>query len=148
MIKLLYKPVDLIAGMVGGLLAGLIFKRVWKLIGRGDAPKPTDERRGWGEILLAATLQGGIFALVKAAVDRGAAEGTRRLTGIWPGDEGQQPDEPVRPSPRPHPGLLRSPATSAASSVALGCLLPAVPRLNLPARRRGRAGDEDREDEP
>ena len=32
MIKLLYKPVDLIAGMAGGLLAGLIFKRVWKLI--------------------------------------------------------------------------------------------------------------------
>ena len=27
MIKLLYKPVDLIAGLVGGLLAGLIFKR-------------------------------------------------------------------------------------------------------------------------
>ncbi len=94
-IKLLYKQVDLIAGMVGGLLAGLIFKRVWKLIGREDAPKPTDERQGWGEILLAAMLKGAIFALVKAAVDRGAAEGTRRLTGIWPGDEGQQPDEPV-----------------------------------------------------
>ena len=93
MIKLLFKSVDLIASMVGGLLAGLIFKRVWKLIGRGDAPKPTDKRRAWGEILLAATLQGAIFALVKAAADRGAAEGTRRLTGIWPGDEGQQPDE-------------------------------------------------------
>jgi hypothetical protein len=35
MIKLLYKPVDLIASMVGGLLAGLIFRRVWKLIGQG-----------------------------------------------------------------------------------------------------------------
>jgi Protein of unknown function (DUF4235) len=94
-IKLLFKPVDQIAGMVGGLLAGLIFKRVWTLIGRGGAPKPTDERRGWGEILLAAVLQGAIFALVKAAVDRGAAEGMQRLTGIWPGDEGQQPDESV-----------------------------------------------------
>ena len=73
---------------------GLIFKRVWKVIGRGDdAPKPTDERPGWGEILLAATLQGAIFAVVKAAVDRGAAEATRTLTGIWPGDEGQQPDK-------------------------------------------------------
>lgn len=95
MIKLLFKPVDLIAGMVGGLLAGLIFKRVWKLIGRGDAPKPTDERRGWGEILLAVVLQGAIFALVKAAVDRGAAEATRGLTGTWPSDEGPQPDEPI-----------------------------------------------------
>ena len=93
MTKLLYKPVDLIGGMAGGLLAGLIFKRVWKLTGRGDAPEPTDERRGSGEILLAAILQAAIFALVKAAVDRGAAEGTRRLAGTWPGDEGQQPDE-------------------------------------------------------
>jgi Protein of unknown function (DUF4235) len=45
--------------------------------------------------LLAATLRGAIFALVKAAVDRGAAEGTRRLTGIWSGDEGEQPEEPA-----------------------------------------------------
>ena len=91
MIKLLYKPVDLIAGMLSGLLAHLIFKTVWKIIGRGDdAPKPTDEQQGWGEILLAATLQGAIFAVVKAAFDRGAAEATLKLTGIWPGDEGQQ----------------------------------------------------------
>jgi hypothetical protein len=40
MIKLLYKPVDLIAGMIGGLLAGLIFKQAWKLTGRGNAPGP------------------------------------------------------------------------------------------------------------
>ena len=93
MFKLLYKPVDLIVGMIGGLVAGLIFKRVWKLTGRGDAPKATDARRGWGEILLAATLQGAIFAVVRAAADRGAAEGTRRLTGIWPGDEGEEPEE-------------------------------------------------------
>ena len=37
-------------------------------------------------------MQGAIFALVKAAVDRGAAKGTRRLTGTWPGDEGQVPN--------------------------------------------------------
>ena len=29
----------------------------------------------------------------KAALDRGAAEATRRLTGIWPEDEGQQSDK-------------------------------------------------------
>jgi hypothetical protein len=94
MIKLLYKLVNLGASMLGGLLAGLIFKRVWKIIGRGDyAPKPTDERPGWGEILLAATLQGAIFAVVKAAVDRGAAEATHRLIRTWPDDEGQQSDK-------------------------------------------------------
>jgi hypothetical protein len=46
-------------------------------------------------ILLAAGLHGMIFALVKAAIDRGIAEGTRKLTGTWPGDEGQQPGKPT-----------------------------------------------------
>jgi hypothetical protein len=41
--------------------------------------------------LLAATLQGAIFAVVKAAVAHGAADGTGRLTGIWASDEGEQP---------------------------------------------------------
>jgi len=96
MIKLLYKPVNLIASMLSGLLAHLIFKTVWKIIGRGDdAPKPSDEQQGWGEILLAATLQGAIFAVVKAAFDRGAAEATLKLTGTWPGDEGQQSHKPA-----------------------------------------------------
>jgi len=102
MIKLLYKALDLIADLLGGMiadlfggvLAGLIFRRVWKIIGRGyDAPKPTDARQSWGEILLAAGLQGTIFALVKATVDRGVAERIRKHLGIWPSGEGQQPDK-------------------------------------------------------
>jgi hypothetical protein len=28
--------------------------------------------------------------VVKAAVDRGAAEGTRKLTGFWPGENGER----------------------------------------------------------
>ncbi len=90
MIKLLYKPVSMLVSVLGGILAGAIFKKVWKITaGEDDAPKATDARRGWREVLLAATLQGAIFAAVKAALDRGAAEGTRQLTGVWPGDEGQ-----------------------------------------------------------
>ncbi len=90
MIKPLYKPVSMLVSVLGGILAGAIFKKAWKIIGReDDAPKPTDARRGSREVLLAAALQGAIFAVVKAAVDRGAAAGTRKLTGVWPGDESQ-----------------------------------------------------------
>ena len=94
--KLSYRAADLVADMIGGVFAGMVFKRVWSIIEQGqDAPKPTDEQRGWTEILLAAGLQGAIFALVKAGIDRGTAQGTRKLTGIWPGDEGQQPGKPA-----------------------------------------------------
>jgi len=90
-IKLLYKPVGMVVGVFSGMLAGAIFKKTWQLAADEDeAPKATDARRGWREILLAAALQGAIFAVVKAAVDRAAAEGTRKLTGWWPGD-GAQP---------------------------------------------------------
>jgi len=98
MIKLLYKPVSALVSVLGGILAGAIFKKIWKIVGReDDAPKATDARRGWREVLLAATLQGAIFAVVKAVVDRGAAVGTRKLTGIWPGDEGQQSTQEAQP---------------------------------------------------
>jgi hypothetical protein len=83
--KIAYKPVGLLLGIAGGALAGLVFREVWKLAsGDDDAPNATDEERGWGEILAAAALQGAIFALVKAAVDRGGASGVRKLTGQWP----------------------------------------------------------------
>jgi Protein of unknown function (DUF4235) len=91
MIKLLYRPVSILVSVLGGVLAGAIFKKIWKIAAREDeAPQATDAQRGWREVLLAAGVQGAIFAVVKAAVDRGAAEGTRKLTGVWPGEEGQQ----------------------------------------------------------
>ena len=83
--KVAYRPVGLLLGMGAGLLAGAVFQRVWRMAaGEGDAPDPTDEERGWGEILAAAALQGAIFAVVRAAVDRGGAVGVRRMTGHWP----------------------------------------------------------------
>jgi hypothetical protein len=90
MTKLWYKPVSILVSMLGGVLVGAIFKRIWKIAAREDeAPKATDAQRGWREVLLAAGVQGAIFAVVKAAVDRAAAEGTRKLTGVWPGEDGQ-----------------------------------------------------------
>lgn len=84
--KLAYKPVGILAGVAAGAIAGAVFKQVWKLTaGDDDAPNATDEDRGWTEILFAAALQGAIFAVVKAAVDRGGATGVRKVTGSWPG---------------------------------------------------------------
>ncbi|MEV5508733.1 DUF4235 domain-containing protein [Streptomyces orinoci] len=84
--KIAYKPIGLTLGALSGVLAGGLFKQVWKMLGHEeDAPGATDQERTWSEVLLAATLQGAIFAGVKAAVDRAGAVATRRLTGTWPG---------------------------------------------------------------
>ncbi|WP_030208755.1 DUF4235 domain-containing protein [Streptomyces sp. NRRL S-87] len=84
--KIAYRPVGLALGAISGLVAGAAFKQAWKVMGHDDdAPDATDEDRSLQEVLLAAALQGAIFAAVKAAVDRAGAAAYRRLTGTWPG---------------------------------------------------------------
>jgi hypothetical protein len=84
--KIAYKPFGLALGAGSGLLAGVLFRQAWKALGHDqDAPEAKDEHRTWQEVLLAAALQGAIFATVKAAVDRAGAIATRRFTGTWPG---------------------------------------------------------------
>ncbi|MFJ4840485.1 DUF4235 domain-containing protein [Streptomyces sp. NPDC088746] len=84
--KIAYKPVGLALGAASGMIASAAFKQTWKIVeGEGDAPDATDEDRPWQQILLAAAIQGVIFSVVKATVDRSGAVVTRRLTGVWPG---------------------------------------------------------------
>ena len=85
--KLMYKALGIVVSLLASMLAGVIFKKVWKFTpGSDEAPEATDERRGWGEILLAAALQGVIFALIKAVFERATAEGVRQVTGDWPAE--------------------------------------------------------------
>ncbi|MFC4533513.1 DUF4235 domain-containing protein [Sphaerisporangium dianthi] len=84
--KLAYRSVGALSGMAGGFLSSLIFKQVWKLMaGKDDAPQATSKEYGWGEVLIAAAVQGAIFGLVKAAIDRASAETVQSATGEWPG---------------------------------------------------------------
>lgn len=84
--KVAYKPVSIVLGAVAGAVSGVIFRQLWKrLAGYEDAPVATDEDRALAEVLVGAALQGAIFALVKASIDRAGASGFRRLTGYWPG---------------------------------------------------------------
>ena len=85
--KLAYRPVGLVTSLVAGAIASAVFKQVWKRVSeKEDAPDAMQSEYGIGQILLAAVLQGAIFAAVKALIDRGGARGFQRLTGSWPGD--------------------------------------------------------------
>jgi uncharacterized protein DUF4235 len=84
--KIAYRLLSLGLSVVSGVLAGALFKGLWKLVAREeDAPQASDPERSWKEVLPAAALQGAIFATVKAAVERGATQGGRKLTGSKPG---------------------------------------------------------------
>jgi hypothetical protein len=87
--KILYRPVGIGSSVVAGLVAGQVFKQVWKHAAPGDqddAPKALESEYTWNQVLIAAAIQGAIFAIVKAAVSRGGARAFERWTGEWPGD--------------------------------------------------------------
>jgi len=79
--EIAYKPVGWALGAASGMAAGALFRQVWKVVAHGDeAPDATDEDRTWREILVASALQGALFAVVKATVDRGGAIAVRRVS--------------------------------------------------------------------
>ncbi|MFD3514659.1 DUF4235 domain-containing protein [Streptomyces sp. NPDC058657] len=83
--KVLYKPLGMIFGLAGGMLAGAAFRKTWKVVtGEDDAPDGLDRDRRWREILPAVALEGAIFAVVRTTVERSGATVVRRLTGYWP----------------------------------------------------------------
>lgn len=86
--KLAYRPVGMASGMIGGLVASAVFKQVWRRApGPDEAPNPLESEYTFREILVAAAIQGAIFGVVKAAIDRGSARAFQRWTGEWPGDD-------------------------------------------------------------
>lgn len=86
--KILYRPFGLVSSMVGGLLAGQLFKQVYKRVSRADhdeSPGPLVAEYPVKELLVASLIQGAIYAAVKALIDRGGARAFQRWTGEWPG---------------------------------------------------------------
>ena len=85
--KIAYRPIGLIGGILAGTLSGIVFKQVWKAIANeDDAPGALQSEYPMREVVLAAALQGAIFAATKAAIERAGARGFTQLTGAWPGD--------------------------------------------------------------
>lgn len=85
--KKLYRPFGVLLGIIAGRLGGSLFTRVWKLVAhQDDPPKAMESEYGWRELLIAATIEGAIYGLVKAVVARGGAKAFERATGSWPGD--------------------------------------------------------------
>ncbi|PZR52172.1 hypothetical protein DNL40_13300 [Xylanimonas oleitrophica] len=86
--KILYRPFGLVSSMVGGLVAGAVFRQVYKRVVPGhrtQAPKPLESEYSMREVLLGSLLQGAVFSVVKALIDRGGARVFQRMTGEWPG---------------------------------------------------------------
>jgi len=87
MAKALYTPISIVFSVLGAVVAGTVFKQIWKRISNEEeAPKALESEYSWREVLPAAAAQGLVFGAVKAMIQRGGAKGFERVTGVWPGD--------------------------------------------------------------
>lgn len=93
MARILFVPFSIGAGLLAGLIGRRLFTFVWGRIDEEEAPEPSHLRTSWTKVLSAAALEGSIFAITRAATDRGARQAFFRLTGTWPGEEEPEPEQ-------------------------------------------------------
>ena len=88
--KALYTPLSITTSVAGALLAGAVFGEIWKRFGDDQPPPdPKDLNRSARATLAAAGVQGLVFGLVRAAVDRVGARSYQAVTN----------EPPIPPSP-------------------------------------------------
>ena len=91
--KLLYKPIGIVLGIVAGLVGKRLFDFAWTKLDDEEPPEPTTKEAPWAKVITAAALQGVIFRTVRVVVDRYGAQGWYYLTGSWPGERRPDPDK-------------------------------------------------------
>jgi hypothetical protein len=89
---LIYKPFAIALGLLAGFVGRRLFAQVWGVIDDREPPRPDTRRATWGKVLVAAALEGLIFRLIRAAVERAGVAGFHSLTGTWPGEEEPEPE--------------------------------------------------------
>ena len=68
--KILYKPFEIIAGLIGARIAKSVFSALWARIDHDAPPKPTTQETSFPKVVGAAALQAATTAGIGAAVDR------------------------------------------------------------------------------
>lgn len=86
MARILVAPIGIVAGLIAGLISKKLFDFIWGRISDEEAPEPDQRELSLPLLATALALQGGIFRLTKGMVDRGTRVGFQRLTGAWPGE--------------------------------------------------------------
>jgi hypothetical protein len=84
LLRLLYKPLAIVSGLIAASIGKKVFSGVWSKI--DDEPPPTPGRGDGsvGKVVAAQALQAGVMAGTAAAVDRAFANFFHHLIGIWP----------------------------------------------------------------
>lgn len=89
--KVLFLPLSLVSGIVGGLIGKKAFERIWAMIDEEEPPGQEHRDVRWWKLVAALALQGAVFAIARGIVDRGARRAFFTVTGSWPGEKKPEP---------------------------------------------------------
>ena len=90
--KLLFTPISIAGGLIGGQIGKKIFDQIWGIFDDEEPPDSKHLEISWGKLIVAAAVQGAIFRAVKEAADHGTRRAFMNLTGTWPGEERPEPE--------------------------------------------------------
>jgi hypothetical protein len=91
-LKFVFLPLSILGGLLAGLIGKKIFEQVWGLIDDQEPPEAKHRQVQYVKLAGALLLEGAIFRLIRGFFDHGARRGFQRLTGSWPGEEAPEPE--------------------------------------------------------
>jgi hypothetical protein len=91
-VKFLFLPVSILGGLLAGLIGKKIFEQIWGLIDDQEPPDAEHREVNYVKLAAALLLEGAIFRVIRGFFDHGARQGFRRMTGSWPGEEAPEPE--------------------------------------------------------
>ncbi len=87
LIRLLFRPVSILSGVMAGLLARRSFALIWRLVDDKRPPQSDQRAVSVPKLALALALEGAVFRAVKGLADHVSRQRFAAFTGRWPGDE-------------------------------------------------------------
>jgi hypothetical protein len=85
--KVAFLPVSIGGGLLAGLIGKRLFGLIWDVIDDQEPPQSEHRDIHLGKLILALAIEGALLSLLKGFVDHSARHVFARLTGSWPGDE-------------------------------------------------------------
>lgn len=92
MAKLLFIPLSVTGGLIGGFLGKKLFEQVWGMIDAEEPPGREHRDVPWWKVIVALAVEGATFRVARGVVDRGSRLAFYRVTGTWPGEARPEPE--------------------------------------------------------
>jgi Protein of unknown function (DUF4235) len=83
--KLLYKPLGIVAAILGAKIGDNTFRRLWAQIDGGELPAAGHKDDSLGRVVLARSLEAATVTAVAVSVERLTMRWFEFLIGVWPG---------------------------------------------------------------